>query len=141
MIFLAYGVCGIVGLATGRIEARLGLVPLLSAIFAAFAASLALVALTPGSWPGILASAGLHGAAVMTISAVLSFWSLRLFPGRGSLGFTAALVAAAIGSALGPALAGALLAATGPEAAFITLAVPPSLVAIVLSARRSRAQP
>lgn len=140
VIFLGYGICGLVGLATGRIEARLGLAALLSAIFAAFAASLALVALAPGSWPGILASAGLHGAAVMTISAVLSFWSLRLFPGRGSLGFTAALVAAATGSALGPALAGPLVAATGPEAAFLTLAVPPSVVAIAFAARRSRAR-
>lgn len=140
VIFLAYGVCGIVGLAAGRIEARLGLVPLLSAIFAAFAASLALVALAPGSWPGILASAGLHGAAVMTISAVLSFWSLRLFPGSGSLGFTAALIAAAAGSALGPTLGGALVAVTGPEAAFLTLAVPPAAVAIALAARHSCAR-
>jgi hypothetical protein len=77
----------------------------------------------------------------MTINAVRSFWSLRLFPGHGSLGFTAALVAAAIGSALDLALTGVLLAATGPEAAFPTLAVPPALVAIVLSARCSRAQP
>ncbi len=140
VIFLGYGICGLVGLATGRIEARLGLAALLSAIFAAFAASFALVALAPGSWPGILASAGLHGAAVMTISAVLSFWSLRLFPGRGSLGFTAALVAAATGSALGPALAGPLVAATGPEAAFLTLAVPPSVVAIAFAARHSCAR-
>lgn len=140
VIFLGYGICGLVGLATGRIEARLGLATLLSAIFAAFAASLALVALVPGSWPGILTSAGLHGAAVMTISAVLSFWSLRLFPGRGSLGFTAALVAAATGSAIGPALAGPLVAATGPEAAFLTLAVPPSVVAVAFATRRSRAR-
>jgi predicted MFS family arabinose efflux permease len=141
VIFLGYGICGLIGLATGRIEDRLGLSALLSAIFAAFAASLALVALAPGSWPGILASAGLHGAAVMTISAVLSFWSLRLFPGRGSLGFTAALIAAATGSALGPALAGPLVAATGPEAAFLTAAVPPLVVAILFAARCSRARP
>jgi hypothetical protein len=51
VIFLAYGICGLVRLATGRIEARLGLAPLLSAIFAAFAASLVLVALASGSWP------------------------------------------------------------------------------------------
>lgn len=139
VIFLAYGICGLVGLATGRIEARLGLTGLLSAIFAAFAVSLVLVALTPGSWTGILVSAGLHGAAVMTISAVLSFWSLRLFPGRGSFGFTAALVAAATGSALGPALTGPLIAAAGPETAFLGLAVPPTIVALLLAARRSRA--
>lgn len=139
VIFLGYGLCGLVGLATGRLEARCGLAALLAAIFAAFAVSLTLVALTPGSWPGILASAGLHGAAVMTVSAVLSFWSLRLFAGHGSLGFTAALVAAAIGSALGPALAGGLVDAIGPEWAFLTLAVPPLVVAIAFATRPSPA--
>ena len=104
----------------------------------AFAASLALIALVPGSWPGVVVSAGLHGAAVMTISAVLSFWSLRLFPGRGSLGFTAALVAAATGSVLGPALAGPLVEAVGPAAAFLTLALPPFAVALAFAARAPR---
>ncbi len=133
--FLAYGGGGLVGLAAGRIEARLGLAALLSAIFAAFAASLALVALAPGSWPGVVVSAGLHGAAVMTISAVLAFWSLRLFPGRGSLGFTAALVAAATGSVLGPVLAGPLVVAIGPEAGFLTLALPPLALALGFATR------
>ncbi len=135
VIFLTYGGCGLVGLATGRIEARLGLAALLAAIFAAFAASLALIALVPGSWPGVVVSAGLHGAAVMTISAVLSFWSLRLFPGRGSLGFTAALVAAAMGSVLGPASAGPLVAAVGAQAAFLSFALPPSAMALAFAAR------
>lgn len=135
VIFLGYGICGLLGLATGRLETRFGLAALLAAIFAGFAASLALVALTPDSWPGILASAGLHGAAVMTVSAVLSFWSLRLFAGRGSLGFTAALVAAAIGSALGPALAGGLVDAIGAKPAFLALAVPPAAVAIAFATR------
>jgi len=135
IIFLGYGICGIVGLFTGRIEARLGLPALLAWIFAAFAASLALVALLPGSWPGILVSSGLHGAAVMTVSAVLSFWSLRLFPGRGSQGFTAALVVAATGSALGPALAGPVVSAIGPAATFLAFAVPPAGVALAFAGR------
>ncbi|MGF1551117.1 MAG: MFS transporter [Paracoccaceae bacterium] len=139
VIFLGYGACGVVGLATGWIEARIGLAALLSAIFAAFAASLALVALTPSSWAGLVASAGLHGAAVMTISAVLSFWSLRLFPGRGSLGFTAALVAAASGSVLGPALAGPLVSAAGAEIAFLLLALPPSAIALAFATQRAQA--
>jgi predicted MFS family arabinose efflux permease len=125
VIFLAYGACGLVGLATGRIEARTGIVTLLAAIFAAFAASLVLVALAPGAWAAVLVSAGLHGAAVMTISAVLSFWSLRLFPGRGSLGFTAALVGVAAGSVVGPALAGALADAAGLRATFLVAAAVP----------------
>jgi predicted MFS family arabinose efflux permease len=137
VIFLGYGICGVIGLATGWIEARIGLAPLLAAIFAAFVASLALVALIPGSWAGVVVSAGLHGAAVMTISAILSFWSLRLFPGRGSLGFTATLVGAATGSVLGPALAGALADAAGGQVAFLAAAAVPLAAALAFACRSS----
>jgi predicted MFS family arabinose efflux permease len=130
VLFLAYGICGLIGLATRPIEARIGLNALLSLIFAAFAVSLALTGLYPGYWAGAAAAAGLHGAAVMTISAVLSFWSLRLFPGRGSFGFTAALIAAATGSVLGPAIAGALLTRLGPQLAFMVMAAPAALVSL-----------
>jgi predicted MFS family arabinose efflux permease len=141
VIFLGYGVCGIVGLATGRIEARSGLPPLLCAIFAAFAASLVLIGLTPNSWPAVVVSAGLHGAAVMTISAVLSFWSLRVFPGRGSVGFTAALMGAAAGSVLGPAAAGVLVPAVGAKVTFLIAAAPPLAVALALAVRSCLARP
>jgi predicted MFS family arabinose efflux permease len=137
VIFLGYGICGIVGLATGRMEARLGVVALLGAIFAAFATSLVLIALAPGAWGPVLVSAGLHGAAVMTISAVLSFWSLRLFPGRGSLGFTAALIGVAAGSVVGPALAGALADATGLKTAFLVTAAAPLTATVFFAWRRT----
>ena len=139
VIFLGYGLFGALGLATGRIESRLGLSPLIAAIFTAFAMSLALIAGLPASWPGVVASAGLHGAAVMTFSAVVSFWSLRLFPRRSSLGFTAALVATASGSVLGPLLAGPLLEAVGATAAFLLLAAPSLAVAIAFTTKGQRA--
>lgn len=135
VIFLGYGICGVVGLATGRIEARLGVAVLLGAIFAAFAASLVLVALAPGVWGAVLVSAGLHGAAVMTISAVLSFWSLRLFPGRGSVGFTAVLIGVAAGSVVGPALAGTLADAAGLTRTFLVTAAVPLVAAFVFAGR------
>lgn len=138
VVFLGYGLFGLVGLATGRIEARTGIRPLLGAIFAAFAASLLLVALVPGAWASVVVSAGLHGAAVMTISAVLSFWSLRLFPGRGSLGFTAALVGVAAGSVAGPALAGMLADAAGLTAAFLATAVVPLAATVAFAGRAVR---
>ncbi len=135
VIFVGYGVCGIVGLATGSLEARTGLSALLALIFTALATSLALVALAPGSWSAVLVSASLHGAAVMTISAVLSFWSLRLFPGRGSFGFTAALVCLAAGSVLGPAVAGALVNVAGARVAFLLVAAPSMAAAVWFAAR------
>jgi len=141
VIFLAYGVCGVLGLATGRIEARSGLAPLFCAIFAAAALSLVLIALAPNSWSAVLAASGLHGVAVMMVSAVFSFWSLRLFPGRGTLGFTAALLSVATGSVLGPALAGLLAAAQGPKVMLLAAAVPPFATALWFGARLRRPRP
>jgi len=129
-IFLAYGFFGLVGLAAGRIEAKVGLTPLLLAIFAAATLSLILVGLAPTSWPAVVAASGLHGMAIMTVSAVFSFWSLRLFPGRGSLGFTAALLAMASGSVVGPAWAGLVAAAHGPTIMFLVAAAPSLAMAL-----------
>jgi len=135
VIFLGYGLFGLVGLATGRIEARLGLSAVVRAIFAAFTLSLVLVALAPGSWAGVVISAGLHGAAVMMFSAVLSFLTLQLFPGRGSRGFTVALLAVAAGSVIGPALAGVLAESAGTGPAFLMTATLPAAVALLFTGK------
>jgi predicted MFS family arabinose efflux permease len=141
VIFLGYGICGVLGLATGRIEAWTGLALLFCAIFAAAALSLVLIALAPGSWSAVLAASGLHGAALMMVSAVFSFWSLRLFPGRGTLGFTATLLSLAAGSVLGPALAGLLAEARGPEVMFLAAAIPPLATALWFGAKLRRPRP
>ncbi|WP_157933046.1 MFS transporter [Roseovarius salinarum] len=141
VIFFGYGICGVLGLATGRLEARYGLAPLFCVIFAAGALSLALVGLAPTSWSAVLAASGLHGAAIMMVSAVFSFWSLRLFPGRGTLGFTAALLGMAIGSVLGPALAGVLAANHGPQAMFLAAALPPLAISLWFGAKLQRVRP
>jgi len=141
VIFLGYGVGGVLGLATGWIEARTGLAPLFCAIFAAAALSLALVGVAPGSWASVLAASGLHGAALMMVSAVFSFWSLRLFPGRATVGFTVTLLAVASGSVLGPALAGLLAEAQGPEVMFLAAAAPPLAMALWFGSRLTRPRP
>lgn len=141
VIFLGYGICGVLGLATGRIEARIGLATLFCAIFAAGALSLVLVALAPTSWSAVLAASGLHGVAIMMVSAVFSFWSLRLFPGRGTLGFTATLLSMAAGSVLGPALAGLLAASQGPQVMFLAAAAPPLVTALWFGVRLRRPRP
>jgi len=141
VIFLGYGICGVLGLATGRIEAWTGLATLFCVIFAAAALSLVLIALAPNSWSAVLAASGLHGVAVMMVSAVFSFWSLRLFPGRGTLGFTVTLLSVAAGSVLGPALAGLLAAAQGPQVMFLAAAAPPLATALWFGARLRRPRP
>ena len=92
MVFISYGILGLVGVAAGRLVDRFGLSGVLRVIFAAAALSMVLIAFAPNDWIVITASA-FHGAALMVVSAVISFWSLRLFPGWSTTGFTAALMA------------------------------------------------
>jgi len=141
VIFLGYATFGAVGLATGRIEARTGLAPLFCFIFAAATLSLLMIALAPTSWSAVIAASGLHGAAIMMVSAVFSFWSVRLFPGRSTLGFTATLLSMAAGSVLGPVLAGLLAAAQGPLVMFLAAATPPLATALWFGARLRRSRP
>jgi len=141
VIFLGYGIFGMLGLATGRLEARIGLAPLFCLVFAAAALSLVLIALAPTSWSAVIAASGLHGVAIMMASAVFSFWSVRLFPGRSTLGFTAALLSMAAGSVLGPALAGLLAAVQGPLVMFLAAAIPPLATALWFGAKLTRARP
>ena len=135
ILFLAYGIFGLFGLLTGRLEERIGLGFLLSLIFAAFTASLVLVALYPSLWGTVILSAGLHGAAVMMISAVLSFWSLRLFPDHGSFGFTAALVVVAASNALSPPVSGLIADKMNMSLGLLAGAVAPALVMVIFFIR------
>ncbi len=141
VIFLGYGTCGVLGLATGRIEAKIGLAPLFCWIFGAGALSLVLIALFPTSWTAVLAASGLHGIAIMMVSAVFSFWSLRLFPGRGTTGFTVTLLGVAAGSVIGPAAAGILSEAQGPRVMFLAAAVPPLAATLYFATRLPRRRP
>jgi MFS family permease len=96
-----------------------GLTWLLRILLGVSVLSHALVALSPTSWPGVILSAGLQGVFVMMISAILAFWSERLFPRMPSLGFTAALLWVAAGSVLGPVAAGYLSDSWGAGTVFI----------------------
>jgi predicted MFS family arabinose efflux permease len=118
LVFICFGLFGLLGLWTGRVKAQIGLPALLRALLVASAASFGLVVLAPTAWAGLVISAGLQGIVVMMTSAVLAFWSERLVPARPSQGFTAALLALAAGSVLGPAAAGYVAEGFGPEAMF-----------------------
>ncbi len=122
VIFVSFGVFGLIGLATGHIKAVTGLSGLLRLLLLASTLSLLLVALTPGSWAGVLLSASLQGAFVMMMSAILAFWSERLFPQLPTRSFTAALIAVAVGSVLGPTAAGFMSSAFGAGPMFLSTA-------------------
>lgn len=118
-LFLALGTAGVFGLFTGEFEHRLGLRRLLRIIFSCSFASLTLLGLAPGSWGTVLVSAALQGGFIMTVSAVLAFWSLRVFPFIPAVSFTAVLLMLAAGNAAGPALASLAAARIGMAPTFL----------------------
>jgi predicted MFS family arabinose efflux permease len=133
LVFIAYGILGLAGIGAGRARQAAGLARLLRFLFCISALSHLLVALAPTTWTGAILSAGLQGLFVMTLSAVLSFWSERLFPALPSLGFTAALLAVAGGSVLGPGVAGFAADMIGPAAMFLgTAAISGATASIAL---------
>ena len=132
VVYIAYGVFGLAGLLTGRLREVIGLPWLLRVLMLLGATSLALAGLVPGGWAGLISSSGLQGIHVMMTSAVLAFWSEKLFPSFPSLGFTAALLATAAGSVAGPALAGMASSAFGAGAVFLGVAILPFLLALAL---------
>jgi len=123
LLFVAFGLAGLLGLFTGEIENRVGLVALVRGIFAMSTISLALMAFAPGSGWAVLVSAALQGAVVMTISATLSFWSARLYPEMPSISFTGVLSGVGFGSILGPAVGGPIAETFGLSWVFLCAAV------------------
>lgn len=119
IVFICFGLFGLFGLLTGAVSARTGLPLLLRALLLACAVSLGLVAIAPSSWAGVVVSAGLQGIYVMMMSAILAFWSERLFPDFPSQGFTGVLLAVASGSVVGPAAAGFAADTLGPSPMFL----------------------
>lgn len=140
-VFIIYGLFGLTGLYTGQVKETIGLPRLLRFLMLTGALSAALVALFPGTWIGLISSAGLQGMHVMMTSAVLAFWSERLFPDLPSLGFTAALLTTAAGSVIGPALAGVASDVFGSGAMFLGSAVLPVAAAIFMRDRQVHENP
>lgn len=141
LVFIAYGVFGLAGLLTGRVRNMTGLTWLLRGLLAVAAGSLALAALLAGSWTGLVTSAGLQGINVMMTSAVLAFWSERLFPSLASTSFTVTVLFMAAGSVLGPGLAGLVSDGFGPDAMLYGAALLPAIAAAALRDRSVSERP
>lgn len=118
LIFTAFGIAGLLGLVTSAVEDRVGLRAMLGLVFAASACSLALAGIAPTAWLAVIASAALQGMAVMTASALLSFWTARLYPASAATAFTVVILGLAFGGAVGPSVAGLLLGPMDPASVF-----------------------
>ena len=135
LVFIFFGLFGLAGLATSRVQDGIGLPWLLRILLGIGGASLALAAVLPGSWAGLIPSAGLQGINVMMTSAVLAVWSERLFPDFPSLGFTVPLLATAAASVIGPAITGWALDAVGAMPVLLATAAIPLAAAAAVRAR------
>jgi MFS family permease len=130
VIYVCYGLVGLLGLLTGRARSVFGLTWLIRLILVSGSLSLGVMASAPNSWTGLLLASGLQGLYVMTMSAVLAFWSEQLFPASPSRGFTKVLLAVAAGSVAGPVLFGMIAEADGAENMLIAAACLPALAAM-----------
>lgn len=141
LVFICFGASGLAGLLTGRFRAVIGLPRLLRLTLLAGALSVGLLGMLPGGWPALAGSAGLQGVHVMVTSAILAFWSERLFPEMPTRAFTAALLACAAGNILGPALGGVVHDTLGPRAMFLGTALLPAALLLGLGDRHIREEP
>lgn len=141
LVFIFYGLFGLAGHLTGQVRNAIGLAWLLRIVMLAGAASGLFAALLPDTWAGLILSAGLQGVHVMMTSAVLAFWSERLFPALPSLGFTVTLLAMATGSIVGPATAGLVSNAVGAGPVFLGSAALLLATAALLRERDLRERP
>ncbi|MCM5703997.1 hypothetical protein [Larsenimonas salina] len=138
VLYMSFGVAGLLGLFTAELNQRLGIAALVAGIFLASAVSLALIGIAPATWAGLIVSAGLQGMCVMMLSAIYSFWSNNLFPALATLGFTAVLTVFAFGNIVGPALAGALAPMTGISGVFLMSAAVSLATALAFLIRHLR---
>jgi predicted MFS family arabinose efflux permease len=137
LLYVALGVFGFSGLATGDAAARFGLRRTLAATLVALGLAAGLLGLAPGSLPAVAASAVLFGSGVMFMSALLSVWSSDVFRERPSTGFSSALLLFGIGSVAGPAVAGAAAERYGLGGIFLLVGALAILTALVRPASES----
>lgn len=127
VMFMALGVAGLTGLVTGHAIDRRGLRFVLLTALLATNTSLVIIGVAPTHIVAALSSAALQGIGIMTASAAMAAYSLRVHHRNPVAGFTLVLIALAGGNIAGPAFTGLLGDRFGLEATFvgvgITLAV------------------
>jgi predicted MFS family arabinose efflux permease len=103
LVLAVVGAASLAGALSGDLVERLGARSTVVAGSFALSASLALIAIAPGSWLVVVPSALLFGAAYNVLIAVEAIWSARVFAGRPATGLAAVMfVLPPIASRSGP---------------------------------------
>ncbi|WP_425004859.1 MFS transporter [Mycolicibacterium sp. S3B2] len=112
-LYIAIGLTGVVGVATGTAAQRLGSARVAALCLVIVAGALVLLGLASESLAAVAISACIFGVGYMTGSAVLAVWTAELVPERAGAAFTACLVVGAVSSVAAPAVAGAVIPGLG----------------------------
>lgn len=118
IFFVCVGAAGIFGGLAGSLIGRFGLRETFRASVFVLALSLCLLPLMVSSWPGVLGSGILFGAAFITMTGASAVWVMEVFRDRPSAGLGAYLLVFSVGQLAGPVFAGLIADPFGLEAAF-----------------------
>jgi predicted MFS family arabinose efflux permease len=139
VMFVALGLAGLGGLATGDVIERRGLASALLVALFAITASLVVVGVAPTNVAAALGSAALQGLGIMMASAAMAADSLRVHHRNTVAGFTVVLAALAAGNIAGPTITGALGGWIGLDSTFVAIGV--ALAAVSWFAARGTTDP
>ena len=137
-LYIAIGLTGVVGVATGAAAQRLGSTRVAALCLVTVAAALALLGAASDSLAATAVSAAIFGVGYMAGSAVLAVWTAELVPDRAGAAFTACLVVGAVSSVAAPAVAGAVIPGLGLGAVLVATAVVSVLSGMAMLGRRAR---
>lgn len=129
-LWLAVGVAGLAGAVAGDLCDLHGSPMTQALALVAMAASISLVAASPGQFAVALASAAVFGASYMTLTGLYLIGGIRLFSRRPSLGAVLPFLGVAVGQAVGSPLVGFAVGRLGYASAFAGFAVLALLLAL-----------
>ncbi len=123
LLLVVVGAASLLGSGAAEAVRRAGARPAFAGVALALGASLALLALAPGSIALALLSAAIFGAAYNLLVAMQGIWSSRVFAERPSTGLAAVMFTLGCGLLLGPLLAGPLADRVGLQPLLLSAAV------------------
>jgi predicted MFS family arabinose efflux permease len=119
LLWTLIGVTGTAGMATGYFIKKRGLQVTCVACQIGLAFSFLTLVLAASNWVGAVCSAVLFGPSFMIAAALLSVWSLHIFPDQSARGFSFAIICLSLGSIAGPSVFGIIADHYGLASVFL----------------------